>query len=704
MKPIPRSLARAIHLALLTCAVAAPAFAQSQSTDVTTLDAVQVVAIGEDPSKIASPYSVISADKLASGSATLGEALEGLPGVRADTFGGGASRPVIRGQSAPRVKVLSDSSSIFDASDISPDHAVTVDPLLGERIEVLRGPATLLYGGGAIGGVVNVLDNKIPTTIPQNGVEGRVAVRGNTVANEKATAAAVSTHLGNGWVLHSEASWRDGHDYKVPDQEEKRAEGTFSESKNGSIGLSWVTDQGYTGIAYSYREDDYGLPGHSDEYAGCHSHSNGTLDCGGHGGGGGHHHHGGGGGHDDVPLIALLNRRIDLRSEYRDVLPGISRIRVRGAHIDYRHHEIEDDDLDGATTFSNKGFEGRVEVEHVPLGNVQGVVGVQYSDTQFEANGPEAFLPRIDTTSTGLFVVEHVDISDQLHIELGARQEWLKHEPVNDARNRPKMDSTAASYSSAAIWSFQPGLSLTLSAAQSQRLPHAQELYARGVHMATNTYECGLLPTALTCGNAAQDKPFQRETSNNIELLLRKTEGTVTFSLGGFANDIDDYIYARTLDIEDDVFRLIKYSQRDAKFRGYEAEVTWHSNEWVALTGFTDGVSAKFNDGTRIPRIPAVRYGTRLNTQLPLTGLDGELEFYRVREQTAIAVADYETVTPGYSMLNVSLNFRLPDNRTRFFFRAANLLDYKVLNHASFLAKVVPQPGRNLSVGMSYDF
>jgi len=705
MKPIPRSLARAIHLALLSCVVATPGFAQSTNATTTTLDTVQVVAIGEDPNKIASPYSVISADKLASGSGTLGEALEGLPGVRADTFGGGASRPVIRGQSAPRVKVLSDSSSIFDASDISPDHAVTVDPLLGERIEVLRGPATLLYGGGAIGGVVNVLDNKIPTSIPQAGVEGRVAVRGNTVADEKAGAVSVNTHLGNGLVLHSEAAWRDADDYKVPDWKESHVDGTFSESKTGSIGLSWVTDQGYTGIAYSYREDDYGLPGHEHEYADCHSHSNGTLDCGGHGGGGHQHQHQHS--HDDeAPVIALLNRRIDLRSEYRDVLPGISRIRVRGAHTDYRHHEIEGDDLDKATTFSNKGFEGRVEVEHVPLGNVQGVVGVQYSDTQFEsAGGSEAFLPRIDSTSTGLFVVEHVDVSEQLHVELGARHEWLKHEPVNDSRKRPIMNSTAASYSGAAIWSFQPDLSLTLSAAQSQRLPHAQELYARGVHLATNTYECGLLPTALTCGKTADDKPYQRETSNNIELLLRKTEGPVTFSLGAFANNVDDYIYARTLDVEDDVFRLIKYSQKDAKFRGYEAEMTWHADEWLSLTGFMDQVKAKFKDNSGyIPRIPGLRYGTRLNAELPLTGLDGELEFYRVREQNKVSVADYESVTPGHNMLNLTVNYSLPDARTKLFLRASNLLDVKVWNHSSFLAKVTPQPGRNLSVGMSYDF
>jgi len=696
MKLPPRSLTYAIHLALLACVTASPSFAQSN--DATTLDAVQVVAIGEDPSKIASPYSVITADDLAARSATLGEALDGLPGVRADTFGAGASRPVIRGQSAPRVKVLADSSSIFDASDISPDHAVTVDPLLGERIEVLRGPATLLYGGGAIGGVVNVLDNKIPTHVPQTAVEGRVAVRGNSAAEEKASAAFVNTHLGNGLVLHSEASWREALDYKAPKQSEKRVDGTFSQSQSGSVGLSWVTDQGYTGIAYSYREDDYGLPGHEHEYAGCHPHGS-TLHCGDHGGHSHDHGHGG----DDVPVIALLNRRVDLRSEYRDVLPGISRIRIRGSQTDYRHYEIEDDNLDEATTFSNKGFEGRVEVEHVPLGNVQGVVGMQYSDTQFEATGPEAFLPKIDSTSAGLFVVEHVDVSDQLHIELGARQEWLKHKPpVNDPRKRPIVDSSAVSYSGAAIWSFQPDLSLTLSAAQSQRLPHAQELYARGLHMATNTYECGLVSDA-GCGTAKT--PFQREVSNNIELLLRKTEGPVTFSLGAFANNVDDYIYARTLAHEDNVFRLIQYSQKDAKFRGYEADITWNADEWISLSGFMDQVTAKFKDNSGyIPRIPALRYGTRLNAELPLTGFNGELEFYRVREQTKVSVADFESATPGHNMLNLTVNYSLPDTRTKLFLRASNLLDVKVWNHTSFLAKVTPQPGRNVSLGMSYDF
>jgi len=270
MTQSPHSLSLAIRLAVLACAtVAVPAFAADELDEATTLDAVHAVAIGENPDKIAQPFSVVSGDDLLARGATLGEAIDTLPGVRADTFGGGASRPVIRGQTAPRVKVLSDSSSIIDASDISPDHATTVDPLLGERIEILRGPATLLYGGGAIGGVVNVLDHKIPTALPDGNYEGRLMARGSSVSGEKAYAGMINAALGGGLVLHAEGSHRDADDYRVPDFHERRADGTFSESRNGSLGLSWVTDRGYIGLAYSYRDDDYGLPGHSHEYEGC---------------------------------------------------------------------------------------------------------------------------------------------------------------------------------------------------------------------------------------------------------------------------------------------------------------------------------------------------------------------------------------------------------------------------------------------------
>lgn len=693
-------LGSALQLILGTLVIPVPALAaEAAMQDAKTLDAVQVVAIGEDQSRIAAPYSVVSGDDLqASGAATLGEALNGLPGVHADTFGSGSSRPVIRGQVGPRVKVLSDSASVLDASDISPDHAVTVDPLLGERVEVLRGPATLLYGGGAIGGVVNVLDNRIPTRLPEDGLEGRLALRGNTVAGEKAAAAAVSAQAGAHLVLHAEGSYRDADSYKSRGWDESRVDGTFAESRNASAGLSWVTDNGYLGLAYSWREDDYGLPGHSHEYEGCHPHGS-ALHCGSHDhDDGDDHDHDHDHAHEDVPVINLVSKRVDLRGEYRDPFAGISRIRLRASHTDYRHDEIDEGEV--TTAFANKGYEGRVEVEHAPIGDWTGVFGVQHSDTRFSAEGVEAFLPQVDTRSTGVFLVEHFEPSEQWHFEIGARHEWLEHRPVDDPRNRPRFDDTATSFSGAAIWEFRPDVSLTFSAAHSERLPHAQELYARGIHMATNTYECGLLPHALTCGGAANDAPFGKESSRNLELMLRKSVGDLTFSVGGFSNDIDDYIHARTLDQYED-FRLIKYSQRDAEFRGWEAEVDYRFNDVLSAGVFADLVHARFADGGgNVPRIPAARVGGRVNVDLD--AFSGEVELYHVSRQDDIA--DFESATPGHDMLNLTLDYRIGDGRARLFLRGANLLDEKVWNHTSFLASAVPLPGRNLSVGLTYDF
>lgn len=695
------TLSSAIALGLLASGMAtSTVHAEAAPPSASTLDTIHVTGMAEDASKVASPISVISAERIQQGGGNLGEVLDGLPGVRVDSFGAGAGRPVIRGQTAPRVKVLSDSSAVLDASDISPDHAVTVDPLLGERIEVLRGPATLLYGGGAIGGVVNVLDNKIPEHLPQNGLEGRLLIRGNTVADERVGAASISGQVGQHLVLHAEGSYKDADNYRAPDLEESRVDATFSRSKNGSVGASWVTDNGYVGVAYSYREDDYGLPGHSHEYEGCHPHGS-ALHCGSHEHGaeeGEDHDHDHEHDHDHVAAINLTSKRYDLRGEYRDPFAGISRVRFRADYTDYSHDEIDGEEI--TTTFANKGYDSRVELEHVPLGAFTGVFGIQHSDTEFSATGVEAFLPTVDTRSTGVFLVEHVEVNDQWHFELGARHEWLKHQPRSDVRNRPAFDDTASSFSGAAIWSFTPDTSLTFSLSRSQRLPHAQELYARGIHMATNTYECGMLPSALTCGGTANDAGYDKETSKNAELTLRKSEGPLTYSLGVFANNVDNYIYARTLDQYED-FRLIKYTQADVEFRGVEAELGYQFSDVVSATLFGDRTRARFADGGgNVPRIPAARFGGRVNWALG--AFDTELELYRVNRQRDIA--DYEVESPSYDMVNLTVAYTVPNTNAQVFLRGTNLADEQVWNHASFLASTVPQPGRNVSLGFSYRF
>jgi len=655
---------------------------------------VSASAFDEDAEDLAASYSILDGAELFERSqATLGETLNGIPGVNSDSFGGGASRPVIRGQTAPRVAVLSDSALLFDASDISPDHAITTEPMLVDRVEVLRGPATLLFGSGAIGGVVNVLDKKIPVRLPEQRLLGSVGVRGASVSEEMAGAFEITAQASDRIVLHAEGMMRDADDYRAPGLDESHVHGTYAESTNAALGLSWIGERGYVGLAYSYRDDEYGLPGHAHEYEECHPEGD-ELHCEPHEEEGEEEHEEE---HEEVPEISLLSKRVDLRGQFDEPFAGVERIRLRASYTDYRHDEIEEGAV--ATSFLNEGYEARIEVRHAPLGVLDGVVGLQYVDSETAALGEEAFLPSVRSTTLGLFAIEHLEVTEAWHFELGARHEWQEHQPLDDVRNRPGFDDGATSLSAAAIWEFVPDYSLTLGVTHSERAPRPQELYADGIHLATNTYECGLLPDEFTCGGPANDAGLETETSQNVELTLEKVAGAFTFSVGAFHNEVDDYIYARTLDQFED-FRLVKYSQADAEFTGGEAELTYRFNDAFSATVFGDVVQAELVDGGNLPRIPASRYGTRLNAQS--RGMGGELEFYRVTEQDEIA--DFEESTPGYDMLNLTLSFEPASGKYSVYLRGTNLLDEVVWNHASYLAHVVPLPGRSIGAGVRLSF
>lgn len=670
-----------------------------QPAKLDTLEAVRVSALplGADANLTPASFDLLEEELLFQRSeATLGGTLDGLPGVHADTFGGGASRPVIRGQTAPRVSVLSDGAGLFDASSISPDHATTVEPMLSRKVEVLRGPSTLLYGGGAIGGVVNVLDDKIPTRMPDRPVEGFIEARGNTVAHEKAGAAGLTARAGKHIAVHVEGSSRDADNYQVNRFTDSRIDGSYARSTNGSVGASWIGDQGYLGLAFTRRGDKYGLPGHNHEFEDCAA-NGGSLDCG-HDDDHDHDHdhdHGG----EAPPYVDLDSSRVDLRGEYRQPLEGIKSVRLRSGYTDYRHHEIEDGEV--ATTFRNRGYDMRVEVEHEPLAGWSGVVGTQYADNDFSSEGEEALVPKTNTRMLGIFAVERYPLADNWQLELGARHEQQKLDPDKDGRDLPSASESANSLSAALTWAFLPDYNVSLSVARSQRLPQAQEMYARGVHIASNTYECGLLADTYTCGGTANDADVEKETSRNIGLNLRKVNGRFTFDLGVFQNQVDNYIYARTLDqIED--FRLIKYTQDDVEFVGAEAEMSYQWTERLSTTVFGDTVRAQFRrGGDDLPRIPADRLGVRVNTFW--RAFDGELEFYRVFAQDHIA--GFEARTSGYDMLNATLGYQFGGaQRYSVYLRGSNLLGETVWNHSSFLARTVPEPGRNLTAGVRMEF
>lgn len=660
--------------------------AQAQTTSETRAQTVAPITVSANPlgldlNSTTLPASVLEGDALIEQrNGTLGETLKNLPGVNSDTFGGGASRPVIRGQTAPRVKVLSDGSEVMDASAISPDHAVTVEPLLADRIEVLRGPATLLYGGGAIGGVVNVVDKKIPTEVPEKGIAAEAELRGATGTKERAGAVGITAGEGQ-FAVRVEGMKRRTSDYDVPDWPGGTLEGSYSESTQGSVGMSWITPRGYVGVAFTHLQSEYGLPGHNHEYEGCHPHGT-HLHCGGH-----DHDHGDEGeeGHDHdhehggVPYVKLRSNRVDLRAEYQDPFAGFEKIRFRGGLTDYQHDEIEGGEV--GTRFKNKGYDMRVELQHKPIAGWRGVIGLQNAYSDFSAEGEEAFLPPSKTRSNGIFVLEEYQLNDW-RFELGARQDWQRVSPSGGA---PRSSLSGTSLSAAAIWDFAPQYSVALSLSRSQRLPNAQELYADGVHLATNTYELG-------------NPDLTRETSHNIDLTLRKHSGDTTFSASVFHNRVKNYIYANTLD-RFEAFRLIEYTQQDAEFTGVEGELRHQFTPVFSAAVFGDYVRGRLTGGDgNLPRIPAGRAGVRGNFKWQQWS--GGVEYARVFAQKDIAA--YEDTTPGYNMVNAVVAYRGQYGATGYevYLRGTNLLNKLAYNHASFISSVAPLPGRSVLLGV----
>lgn len=667
--------------ALSTTAFAADDVIQTAQQDDPTEIAdvvVRALPLGRAGDDVGSHVALLSGDELVHRrQSTLGDTLSGIPGVNSDTFGGGASRPVVRGQAAPRVKVLSEGAGLMDASEVSPDHAISGEPLLLEGIEILRGPSALLYGGGAIGGAVNLLDKKIPTRVPTDGGEGVAEVRLGSVDNEEAGVVGMTVGAGN-FAIRVEAAARKTDDYKVPDQAEPRLDGSYNETSTATLGASWIGSRGYLGAAYTEQTSRYGLAGHEHEFEGCHPHDE-ELHCDADDG----HDHGG----DDeeghgVPEVRLKSRRVDLRGELRDPLPGIENVRLRAGYTDYQHQELEEGVV--STTFTNEGYDGRIEAQHREIAGFKGVVGLQLSKSDFAAVGEESFLAPSTTKNTGLFVMEERELGDW-HFEGALRQEWQEASALGlaDAEHKP------FSISGSAVWHFMPGWSGAMSLSRSQRAPSAQELYADGVHLATNTYEMG-------------DSSLDVETANALELTLRKTAGSTTASVSAYHYVYDDYIFARTLDQFED-FRLIRYSQADATFTGLEGEVRQQLTPWLSATVFGDYVRGELKgDGGNLPRIPAARVGVRAEA---FAGpWSGDVEYSRTFKQADIAA--FESETPGYNMVNatVAYDVDLAGVKSQVFLRGTNLLDELAFNHASFLAETAPQRGRNLVVGVRARF
>lgn len=711
------------HKNLITLSIFAvitpSAFAQQEQSAVTvqTLETIQVQAhpLVQTAADFAVADHVVDQKALSERATTIGDALADELGVYSNQFGTGASRPVIRGQDGPRVKVLQHASETADVSTLSPDHAVTVDPILAKQVEVIRGPSTLLYGAGTVGGLVNVTDQKIPTQMPEDGLEGAVGLRYNSGSDEKLASAGVTAGIGENFALRVEGSKRKANNYiahagyftehshheedengneieEIHREKARRVDNTFAEGQTVNIGGSWIHDRGFVGLSYSNRQDQYGLPGHSHEYHDCHPHGN-ELHCGGHGPAPQpdpnaveeEHAHGG-------PWVDLESHRYDMRTELNNPFAGFDKLRAHASFTDYEHDELEENEV--ISNFKSKGYDGRLELVHVPVAGWEGVIGTQYSQQKVNLAGgadeheghshSSVLMADTKTEKYSLFGLEHKQIGD-VHVELGAR---VEHQKIDVDSTQKNYSDTGVSGSAAANWEFAPNYKLSVVGSHQQRLPLAQELYADGVHFATNTYERG-------------NQDLDVEKSNNLELGLHYEGDKLDYHVHVYHNWFDNYIYGSTTDSEGD-FRLVDYTQDKARFYGTEAQAGYQINDMYKLSVFGDYVRGKI-EGENAPRVPAGRLGTKVEADFA-DGWSGLAEYYHVFKQDKIA--EFETQTQGYNMVNLGLSYAntiADKNAYRVYFKANNLLDDQVYSHTSFLSNI-PQVGRNFTVGVQYDF
>jgi len=608
------------------------------------------------------PVNLLSGDNLQNASAaTLGETLNGQLGVSSASFGPGVGLPIIRGQSDNRVKVMQDSVGSMDASAASPDHAVTLEPLLANKIEVLRGPAALRYGSGAIGGVVNVLDNRIPNTLPE-GITGGAELRNASANNETVGVANLNAAAGN-FAFHVDGVKRTSDDMDIPGYAQKNPEdpstaskgfipNTDAKSTSGTLGASYIDGDDFIGISVNKLDNNYGVPPDGDE----------------------------------LVRIDMHQTRYDLKGELNSPFNGFQKISARFGHADYEHTEMEDGEP--GTKFTNNAYEGRVELIHNPL-NVfdldwNGAIGVQTAKSTFAAIGEEAFIPKSDISSLGIFIVEETKHNNWTY-ELGARTDSQKIAP--DTGTSIHHDSI--NLSATTTWHFTEDQQFSLGIAQSQRAPSVEELLANGPHPATGSYLIG-------------DENLNEETSTNIELGYHWHHDNFQFSTNVFYNHVKDFIYSNNLDTIIDDLNGYQYTQADATFKGFETELKIPFQHYWSLRLFSDLVRATLDDGGDLPRITPMRIGSSLDFNFN--------QWSANISATHAAKQDHpgynESETDSYNRIDARVDYTFNNAGTDYtlFAKATNLGNAEIRNASSYLRDIAPEAGRSLQVGVRVKF
>ncbi|HWW06445.1 TonB-dependent receptor [Collimonas sp.] len=651
------------------------ASAQSDTIDATkTLPPIVVNASplnANVDTQILTPTKVLSGEELRNKTgASLGDTLSQELGVSASGFGAGASRPIIRGMEGPRVKILQNGMSVADVSSLSNDHAVATEAATARQIEILRGPAALLYGSGAIGGLVNVVNDRIPTQL-QKEISGEAEARYSSVDNGRSTSLTLDGATGP-IGMHLDGNWRDTGNYKIPGHASQNDPGSasgrlpnsFTHETGVGAGASYLASWGYVGASVATLDDHYGIP---------------TA---------------------EKSFIDLHQTRYDIAGQVDQPLAGFEKFTFKLGHTDYTHTEKQENGTPN-TIFSNQSTESRWELAHKPLAGWHGTFGMQTEDTRFSALAAESGLPntipRTKSTSIAAFLVEERNFGPLL-TSAGLRLESVKRRPDAESGFADRKFSLA-SYSVGALWNFMPGYGFGPTVSIAQRAPAAEELYSNGPHESTATFDIG-------------DPSLKKETSRNIELTLQKTTGLIRWKANLFQNHVSNYVFGRNagqVDASgapelDGEFTERFWSQADATIRGAEAEISYNlRGEGFSIRGFADASRGKLDQMGNLPLQPASRYGVDLG--YVQGAWRSGVTVLRAQQQDRLATFE-NRVTPAYTKIDANLSYTqtLGTLRLTWFALAKNLLNQDIRLATSVLKDIAPQPGRSLILGVRSKF
>lgn len=686
--------------------LSSPVIAQEKNASPAALDEV-VVSASPLPKTIfesAQSISVLDEDDLArDGKPSLGETLSSQPGISSTAFGQAASRPIIRGLGGDRIRILQGGTGIQDVSNISPDHAPSLEPVQSTGIEVVRGPATLMYGPNAIGGVVNVLDDRIAETLSEK-ASGELDLKGATVDWLRSSGAKLNAPVGP-FQLHIDGFYRKSDSYDIPGfarSKDARRSGpsefpeepkyklpqSFAEADGASLGASYIFEDGYFGVAGNLFDTVYGIPS----------------------------------GETDV-RISMHQRRMDIRGRIDNPLPFLQRAETKTGIVHYEHTEYEG--AEPGTVFSNEGIDTRIDLSHQPIGPVQGALGIQFNYSDFAAIGEEAVQPPTRTNIISGFVFEELPASDSTTFQAGGRIDgneirtisYLPRESDLSLEASPSFTTLSGAFG--VVQKFLTNYAATLSLTHTERAPSGSELFSNGPHVATNAFEIG-------------DPDLGKESANGIDLNLRKRSGWVTGFVSGYYNRFNSFISENPTGEEEDDFPVYVFRGVDADFFGAEAQAVIHlfgpgededettetrkiakmegtpngaKNEKNYLNFITqvDFVRAYGRDGSGdLPRIPPWRL--LLATEYQRESFGARLEVQQVFNQDS--VADFETDTSAYTLVNAvfSKDFELDSYPVSGFLRFDNIFNEEARVHTSFIKDFAPLPGTNMMLGFRFRF